>query len=414
VDNPAVVHQLGKQTARKILAEASTVGDDSVKGMISWARQTESRSRLMSIIALAAVEENIPIAHTDLDQDPWLLNVRNGTIDLRTGELRPHCRSDLITSLVPVTFDPKAQCPLYDEVLGRIFDDNVDLIPFWERLCGIALTGDVSEQILPILYGTGSNGKTTLVKTLVNLLGPDYAMIAPPGLLLVRRHEAHPTERASLFGKRLVVEMETKEGGRLNEPLVKHLTGSDPITARRMNEDFWMFNPTHKLWLCTNHKPEIKGTDHAIWRRTKLVPFGVTIPEDQADREIPEKLRAEYPGILAACVRACLDWQRNGLRPPEVVTEATKEYRAEQDLLGGFIADDCIQGPSFRVRSKILYEKYRERTQHLGGEPVSLTAFGLAMKERGFEKIENHGMWYLGIGLRQTSDTSPEAGYGDH
>src|SRR5262249_47933270 len=156
-------------------------------------------------------------------------------------------------------------------------------------------TGEITDQVLPILYGVGANGKTTILTAILEILGEEYACMAPPGLLIVKHGETHPTDRATLFGKRLVIDMESAEGARLNETLVKQLTGSDRITARRMREDFWTFSPTHKVMLCSNHKPEIKETKHAIWRRIKLVPFSVVIPDDQQDKELPAKLRAEYP-----------------------------------------------------------------------------------------------------------------------
>jgi putative DNA primase/helicase len=407
MDNSAAVEALAKLAARKILAEAATVANDKRRStLIRWARQTESRARRSSMIALAASEDGIPILPKGLDSDPWLLNVENGTVNLKTGQLQPHRPGDFITSLAPVAYDSRATCPLYDKVLRRVFKGNDALIAFWYRLCGLSLTGVVYEQILPILFGTGSNGKTTLVRTMVNLLGPDLAMIAPPGLLIVKRHEAHPTERAVLFGKRLVIEMETEEGIRLNENLVKHLTGGDPITTRRCGEDFWSFDPTHKLWLCTNHKPEIRGTDHAIWRRPKLVPFTETIPDAEAILDLIDKLRAEYPGILARCVRGGLDWQEHGLGVPDEVKTATVTYRSEQDTLIGFLDEDCLRDSSVRTKASKLYEGYRDRCQRLGETPISLTAFGKSMEERQFTTTRSNGIWYLGIGLRSDGSFS--------
>jgi putative DNA primase/helicase len=217
----------------------------------------------------------------------------------------------------------------------------------------------------------------------------------------LEKHKPHPTERAFLFGKRLVVAMESREEARLNEALIKQLTGSDAITARRMHEDNWTFSPTHKLMLCTNHKPVIRGTDHAIWRRPKLVPFEVRIPEEDKILDFPTRLRAEYPGILARCVRGCLDWQKNGLGVPKEVKDATEKYRSEQDTLAVFIAEECIVGDGCRAKAGVMYQRYREKTEHLGGEPISLTRFGKAISERGFEKEPNNGIWYLGIGLHE-------------
>jgi P4 family phage/plasmid primase-like protien len=402
IDDDASVRRLAKQTVRDILGEAKSIEDATArKKHAAWAFESESNSRLNAMLHAAAAELGIPILPAGMDRDPWALNVLNGTIDLRTGELRPHRREDELTALAPVQFNPEAKCSTWITFLDRIFDRNAELIQFVKRLAGIALTGDVSEQILPICYGSGANGKTTLLTALLEILGEDYAMMAPPGLLMMRRGEAHPTERAALHRKRLVVDMESAEGARLNEAWVKQLTGSDKITARRMREDFWSFDPTHKIIMGTNHRPEIRETKNAIWRRVKLVSFDVVIPEPEQRADLPKRLRREYPGILAWAVRGCLDWQRDGLKPPQAVVDATAEYRAEQDQLAGFLADDCIQNATVRSRCKQLYEGYRMRLQQLGVEPMSLTAFGLAMKERGFEKKESGGMWYLGIALRQ-------------
>jgi putative DNA primase/helicase len=409
LDDTAAIRRMAKATARQILAEASTIDDKEQRdALVKLARSAESKSRLGAMIDLASAEDGIPVLPKELDSRPWLLNVENGTIDLQTGKLRPHCRGDMITALAPVVYNPSAQCPLWEATLDKFFAKNKELIAFFDRLCGIALTGTVSEQILPILFGEGDNGKSTMVGALLNILSTDYAAIAPPNLILLKRADSHPTDRTFLFGKRLVVVMETPEEARLNESLIKQLTGSDPITARRMNEDYWTFDPTHKLWLCTNHKPVIKGTDHAIWRRPKLVPFEVKIPEKEKITDFPNRLRSEYSGILGRMVRGCLDWQKNGLGVPKEVSDATENYRFEQDSLRVFIEEECTTGPSCRAKAGVLYQRYREKTEHLGGEPISLTRFGLAMKERGFEKEKNNGIWYLDIGLNavwsQTDD----------
>jgi putative DNA primase/helicase len=345
-----------------------------------------------------------------MDRDPWLLNVSNGTIDLRTGKLNPHRREDLITKLAPVAYEQNAPCPLWDAFLKRIFADNASLITFVQRLCGVSLTGDVSEQMLPIFWGVGANGKTTLLSTLLGILGDDYAMPAPPGLLLLRRGEHHPTERALLFGKRLIVDMESAEGARLNEALVKHLTGSDQITARRMREDYWSFPPTHKIIMGTNHKPEIRETKHAIWRRVKLVPFTVVIPEKEQILDLPRQLRAEDPGILAWCVQGCLDWQRVGLGVPVEVTKATEDYRETQDLLTAFLNEETIfttekqKDSQLTAKATPLYQRYREWVERSGETPLSQRSFGEALTERGFVRFTSNGTWYRGLGLRTNEE----------
>ncbi len=393
LDDTAAIRRMAKATARKILVEASTVEDkEHREALVKLARATESKARLCSMIDLASAEEGIPVLPGKLNTHPWFLNVENGTIDLRAGKLRPHNRKDLITALAPVAFDPGAKCPLWDATLDRFFSSREDLIAFWDRLCGIALTGDVSEQMLSILHGVGDNGKSTTCGALPGILGPDYAAIAPKDFIAVGGSHRHETELAYLFGKRLLIVMEWPDGVRLNESLIKQLTGSDPITARRMNEDFWTFDPTHKLWMCANNKPVIKGTDHAIWRRPKLIPFDVKIDQKERIGNFPALLKAEYPGILARCVRGCLDWLRNGLRVPAAVSDATEGYRKEQDSLAAFIEEECVLGLGQKAKAGVMYQSYRTKLQHMGEEPISLTNFGLAMKERGFEKRESGGI----------------------
>jgi P4 family phage/plasmid primase-like protien len=336
---------LAKRTARRILAEASCIGNKkSRKAHISWNKQSECGARIELMLRRAAAEEGIPVLPGDLDQDPWLLNCLNGTIDLKTGKLRPHRRADLITKLAPVEFDSQATCPHWDQTL-ELFLPDAAVRAYLQRLCGYALTGVIKDHIMPVAYGTGANGKSTILGAVLGVMGTDYAMKAPPDLLMTKHSETHPTEPADLLGKRLVVAIETEDGRRLNETMVKELTGGDRIRARRMREDFWEFEPTHKIIMATNHKPIVRGTDLGIWRRLVLVPFTVRVEGAQAIKDMPEKLKAEYSGILAWMVRGCLDWQKNGLGAPEAVASATRTYRDEQDLMGDFLADECVIDP---------------------------------------------------------------------
>lgn len=202
--------------------------------------------------------------------------------------------------------------------------------------------------------------------------------------------------------------IETAEGARINEPLIKELTGGDKIRARRLYEDSWEFYPTHKVLLSTNHKPVIRGTDHAIWRRIALIPFTVKIPDHEADKAMPDKLRRELPGILAWSVRGCLAWQETGLNPPAEVTEATRMYRDEEDVLGAFIAEECVTGTGMRARASQLYDRFKGWTEGSGETGISQKRFGTAMTERGFERSTSNGIWYQGIGLREDCRASSD------
>lgn len=402
IDNTGAVLRLAKETVRSIYAEAAAEPDDKQRQrIVDHAVRSESAARIRAMVALAESEPGIPVLPAELDRDPWLLNVKNGTIDLRTGELRPHRREDLITKIAPVEYNPAAECPRWKQFLNEIMDGNQSLINFLQRAAGMSLTGDTSEHVLFICHGSGRNGKSTFLNTLLALLG-DYGMTAAPDLLIAKQNDRHPTELADLFGKRLVVSIESEEGRRLAESLVKQLTGGDKIKARRMREDFWEFSPSHKLWLATNHKPRVRGTDIAIWSRLKLIPFAVTFPEDKQDKQLAKKLLAELPGILRWAVEGCLTWQRDGLRVPEEVKAATESYRQEQDVLAAFLNECCIINPLAKVAARNLYKAYVNWCEENGEHPLAQRNFGMRLAERGFESQRGTAGKYFwkNLGLR--------------
>lgn len=400
-------------------AKENLIVGDALKPLFAFAKACASSSRLQSMVQLAASEPGVPIHPDKLDKDPWLINCTNGTVDLRTGMLRPHAQSDRITKLCPTHYNPDATCPEFDEFLKKIFNGNDSIIEYVQAIFGYCLTGSVREQVLPIFHGSGSNGKSTLISTLMDVIGPDYSMQAPTDLLMAKKTDSHPTEQASLFGMRLVASIETEDGRRLAESTVKQLTGSERIRARRMREDFWEFDPTHKILLATNHRPRIKGTDHAIWRRLALVPFDVRFwnpdkneagPDElMQDKQLPDRLKDEHPGILAWAVRGCLRWQREGLRAPEEVNAATNEYRGAEDLVGQFIEDRCMTGfPSYRVKAKSIYQAFRNWCESEGEYCPSQRVFGERLGASGeFERFRNNGYWWRGITMKET-DESPD------
>lgn len=407
LDDSGEAHRRVKDTVRAIYAEAAGEPDsERRKAIATFGFASEKHSRMAAMLARAEAEAGVPILPENMDVDPWLLNCRNGTVDLRTGRLRPHDRADLLTKMAPVDFDPDAKCPLFMDTLDR-FLVSEEMIAFWVRLCGMAITGVVEDHILPIAYGTGFNGKSTILGVLLDVLGPDYAMKAMPDLLIAKKNDGHPTDRADLFGKRVVVAIETEDGQRLNESLVKELTGGDRIRARRMREDPWEFAPTHTVFLATNHKPQVRGTDHGIWRRLKLVPFSVRMPASEAKKDAPRLLREELPGILALMVRGCLAWQADGLKTPETVTEATNRYREDEDTLGAFIDEHCIVHQGAKVKAGALYAHYKTWSETSGIPTVSLVKFGKAIEERGHAKARSGGIWYHGIGLRDGDGDAP-------
>jgi len=387
---------------------AQHVGRDDLAKVVTALKAANQTPRMQSYLALAAVDERVVCTVDGLNADPSALNVANGTIDLTTGKLRPHNPADRLTQLANVVYDPAALCPEWERTLGLIFDDDEDLIRYVQRLLGYSISGDTGEHLLPIAYGGGCNGKSTVWNVVKDLLG-DYATLAHDALLLGET-TSHPTEKAALYQKRFVAISEPERNSSLRESRVKELTGDRTITARRMKEDFWTFERTHTFWLSTNHLPRIDGTDEGIWRRVKLIPFAVDLRDKVTP--IPDfdawLVAHEGPGILAWLVRGYLDYRAHGLDEPQCVREATGKYRADSDPLGDFLGEHCIEAPGAEVVASTLYQRYRDT-----GGKWSNTAFGRAMAER-FEKTktwegEHRGKYvYRGIRLRDAADDFPE------
>lgn len=380
--------------------------------LLSIAKQLEGHNKRTAM--LSATRHRVVVTHTELDGKPLLLNCANGTVDLATGALRPHDRADLLAHDTGIHYDPRATAPTWQAFLQSTFAGDAELIEFVQRAVGYSLTGDVREQVLLICHGVGSNGKSVFLNILRKLLG-SLAWQAAPDLLMSDGKNRHPTEQADLFGKRAVVCQETGEGRRFNETLVKQLTGGDAVTARRMREDFWSFQPTHKLWLSTNHKPEIRGTDYAIWRRIRLIPFSVQFTDTGPARKDPEmeaRLASELPGILAWAVEGCRAWLRDGLRTPAAVMAATEGYQQEMDVLAAWMRDCCVTARHCEARAADLYASYCAWASQTGEHPEKQRKFGMRLKERGFEQFTSNGAWWRGIGLaaRQNQSTEPTEG----
>jgi putative DNA primase/helicase len=403
VDDTRAVERYAKETVLAMHAAWARVEDDDRRcKLLRHALRSQDVARLKAMVEVARSEPGIPVTPDNLDADPWLLNVQNGTLDLRTGELRPHRREDLMTKLAPVAYEAQAAAPTWEAFLHHIFGGDADLIRFVQKAVGYSLTGSTQEQCLFILYGTGANGKSTFFNAVSALLG-GYACHTPTETLLVNRSDGVRNDLARLQGARFVTAVEAEGGRRLAEAQVKQLTGGDKITARYLYQEHFEFYPTFKLWLAVNHKPTIQGTDHAIWRRIRLIPFTVTIPEAERDKRLGGKLLAELPGILRWAVEGCLAWQREGLEPPRAVTGATGEYRTEMDVIAAFIRECCEAGPAQVARAGALYAAYCEWCAEVGETPVHQKRFGEELKQRGFTAGKHQGdrCWH-GIGLRDS------------
>lgn len=401
-DASGEIMRRAKDTARHIYAEASQEKDDTRrKNLAQWAAQSESASRLDAMVRLAQSEPGVHISVDELDADPWLLGVANGTIDLRTGELRAADREDYITQHTHIQYDSAAKCPLWDSFLRTITNGNQQLVDYLQQATGYSLTGDTSEQCMFVAHGSGANGKSTFIETIAAVLGC-HAAATPVETIMARRGDRGiPNDVARLRGTRFVYTVETEEGHRLAESLVKQLTGGDTISARFLYKEHFQFRPIFKLWLAANHKPVVRGDDYAIWRRIRLIPFEVTIPENKQDKALVQKLRAELPGILRWIVTGCIAWQKAGLHTPEVVANATKKYREESDALRTWIEERCTLESKLECEASALYASYKNWAMDTNEPVLSQRYFAQRLEARGYKKIRREaGRIYVGISVK--------------
>ena len=400
---------LAKEEIKRLSDQVHRNNEKSVASRIVV--QLQKANTITAVLQLAQSDPRFSVRFAQLDADPWVLNCQNGVLDLRAGTLREAQREDLCTKASPVHFDPHAQAPTWRAFLERVLPDP-DVRSFVQRLAGYAMTGAIREHVLPIFFGKGRDGKGTFIEALSYVLG-DYMHPVPAALLRVQVGEGHPTMQAQLRGVRFAPAQETEKKFQLAEALVKQLTGGDRVTARYMREDFFSFEPTHKIFLATNNKPKINGTDEGIWSRVLLVPWTAFIPEHERDGELKNKLRAEAPGILLWALEGCLAWQREGLQPPESVKVATKDFRQESDAVGRFLEERCTRLDGLRSQATQLYQAFEQWCRDEGEKVESQKAFGMALNEREIErKCINGRQWYVGLGLRAEQSSTPSTSEG--
>jgi putative DNA primase/helicase len=398
-----------------LFRDAERVADEGEQKKIAeWARGSQSLERLKAMWTLAKAD--LAVSPEELDTDPMLLNVENGTIELRNGALWPHRPEDLITKLAPVEFDPAAQAPRFYKFLKQILVEE-ELIAFVQRFLGYSLTGSTKERSLAVLHGVGKNGKSTLVELFQDLMG-DYSSVAHPNTIM-RQSFSDATAQyqlAELKGARFVSVSETKRGVELEEAVVKQITGSDTISARAPYGKPFTYRPQFKLWLSTNHKPEIPDGSEAIWDRMRLIPFTQRFEDGKgADTKLPDKLREELAGVLAWAVRGCVEWDQHGLGSAAAVERATSAYRAETDIIDRFFEDACVFGPEYSVSKKDLFESYDAWCLENGEGALTQNMFTRVMGERGvvrnFEEVKVRGnRTWKGIGLQKSAPQPPSPG----
>lgn len=389
---------LAVETVRQIYSEAQRCDEGGErKAIAKHAVQSESAKSLRAMIGLA--EHMAPVTPDELDSDPWVLNVANGSICLRTGEMRQHDRADYLTKLSPVEYHKDAKYPQWEAFLLDVMHGDRDLVAFLKRAVGYSACGDTREHVLFLQHGQGRNGKSVFTETVKSALG-SYAETVPVSALMIKQGGGVPNDLARLQGSRFAAASESQEGRRLDESTIKALTGGDTIVARFMRAEFFEFTPTHTLWLSTNHRPRVMGMDIAIWSRIKLVPY-TQCYEKSPDRELPNKLQKELPGILRWIVEGCLEWQRGGLNPPEAVTAATQEYKTSQDVVGDFLVDRCIDQEHAETTTASLYEAYLEWCMGAGENPWTKKRIGARLEALGYEPGRNKTTRYWrGIQLK--------------
>jgi len=398
---PGGIRPLLRDTIEQLYISAAKLDPESRLAAIKRLKPLESSLTQRNILEMTSTYPEVIVRSGALDSDLYLLNLANGTLNLKTGKLHDHRPADYITKKCPVNFDPSAKCPMWLTFLDKIMGGNQEMVRFLQIAIGYSLTGDISEQCFFVCNGIGANGKTTMMNTIKSLMG-DYGTQADPRVLMVREKEnGGPTpELARLAGARFVATSEAEDGQRFAEAQIKLMTGSDPITARFLHRNQFEFVPQYTIWFSTNHKPVVRGNDHGIWRRIHLIPFSVTIPSHEQDKHLERKLRAEFPGILNWALDGCLEWQRNGLRLPEVVSAATQEYRDDMDIFGQWVEACCVLNPEKVTPAKLLYESYKKWAEENAGFAFNPNRFGRTMADRGYIKLKKPDVCWKGIGLR--------------
>lgn len=363
-----------------------------------------SRSNRGKSAMLKEVEHHLPISPDDFDKDKSAFNVQNGYINLVGGILNEHDRKKMFTKISNVEFTDKIDCPRWLDFLNEIFEYDKELIDFIQKAVGYSLSGSTREQCMFVLFGNGRNGKSVFLDIINDILGTYATNIQPQTLMVKQQSSGANSDIARLKGARLVTTTEPNDGVRLDEGLVKQLTGGDKVTARHLYGNEFEFEPEFKIWMATNHKPIIRGTDDGIWRRLKMIPFQYQIPDKKVDKNLKHKLRKELPAILNWAVEGALKWQKEGLKNPRVVEEANKEYRTEMDVTELFIQECCDVDESYSIQAKVLYQTYKDWAKENGQYEMSNTKFGKEMGNKFGKHKTNGQIKYFGLMLNQECD----------
>lgn len=417
-DDGDLIGDLAVRAAATFYLDAANEYDaKKQKELGHYAIQIRNASKLKAMCETARSFQGIPIDLAELDANPWLFNCQNGTVDLKTGGFREHRREDYCTVMAPVSYVPEARSKLWDRFLDRIMGGNQALIAYLQKLAGMSMTADATSQVVPFLYGTGDNGKTTFLYVISHLLG-EYGYTLNAETLMLKRGDAHSStndELANLNGKRAVFAREIQKSSLLNASEIKSMTGGEQMNVARKYEHNITFAPTFKLWLAGNHKPKIHDPTQGTWRRIKLIPFEVTIPENEKDPRLmfeltePNNLSAVFNWAIAGC----LAWQKDGLGEPYEVKEATNDYRKQEDDLMEFLEECCTYDPIGTVGKTELFTKYGEWCKENECEAMEAKYFKQRLEERGHIKDVRAGhnavRAWRGLRLKTEADNADNA-----
>ncbi|PGW47586.1 phage/plasmid primase, P4 family [Bacillus thuringiensis] len=369
-----------------------------------WARMCERRNvRMNSIKDLMPL---VPGERQEFDTHKYLLNVENGIVDLKTGKIQQHDRELGLTKITNIAFDENAKCPEWFNFLDQILQGDKKLAEYMQRLIGYSLTGEITEQIMVFLIGGGSNGKSTFINIIKDIMG-DYGRQAKSDTFIKKKETGANNDIARLVGSRFVSAIESEDGEQLSEAFVKQITGGEPVLARFLRQEFFEFIPEFKVFFTTNHKPVIKGVDEGIWRRIRLIPFNLQLPKEKRDKKLPEKLSLEMPGILNWAIEGCLKWQQSGLKDPAIVMKATGDYKEEMDILGPFMFECCFKREDVQVEARDLYEVYANWCFKNGEHQLKNRAFYRILESQGFKRERgNRNKYYIkGVTLMDRKDS---------
>ncbi len=398
------IMRLSGQVVDSLMNDIELISDSDLmkKRYQYYVKSIGNHQKQLNMLNCLKIIDGVPVQQNDFDHHHDLLNCKNGIINLRTGELLPANRELLLSKQIQHEYVPAAECPTWMSFLNSITNSNPELIEYLQRAVGYTMTGETNEEVIFFLYGNGCNGKSTFINTINSILGVYAKAIPSQTLFMGRSDNSASNDIAMLDGIRLASTTELPEGKQLNEENIKSLASQDKIVARFLYKEYFELIPTHKWWIAGNHKPNVTGQDYGIWRRIKLIPFEVTIPDDQRDKNLSQKLQKEANGILQWMVEGAVKWYAGGLQEASIVKNAVNDYRKEMDIIGNFIKECCDKDKSCSIKFSVFYLLYKDYCKNNGLYPQSNKTLSIKMRERGFSITNrtNNIVYILGLRIK--------------